>query len=73
MVFFLAFQFNIARIPKGIGVGVAGHLGFDFQGLEAVGGVLRNSYLFGQTEKGRGVVQKLDIFLDVINVWSLSS
>ena len=26
---------------------------------------------FGQTEKGGGRVQKLDIFLDVINVWSL--
>ena len=42
---------------------MAGHLGFDFQGLEVVGGVLRNSDPFGQTEKGGGVEQKLDIFL----------
>ena len=42
---------------------MAGHLGFEFQGLEVVGGVLRNSDPFGQTEKGGGVEQKLDIFL----------
>ena len=35
------------------------------------GRVSPNLDLFGQTEKGGGRVQKLDIFLDVINVWSL--
>ena len=52
------------RISKGMGVrvrwaGVVGSLSFDVQGR----GVLPNSNLFGETEKGgRGKVQKLDIF-----------
>ena len=42
---------------------MAGHLGFDFQGLGVAGGVLCNSDPFEQTENGGVVMQKLDIFL----------
>ena len=61
LVFFLAFQF-FTRIPKGMGVDrreVVGSLSFDVQGW----GVSANQDPFRQTVKGRGCVQKQDIFL----------